>query len=93
MKQGWRESDWCTHSSIHDFFSDIKTEKQAYWTGMILADGCVSETRERPTRIDLKLKGSDHKHLVKFKNDIGTTAKVKDHTTKIGHKSSGVCVF
>lgn len=49
-----------------DFFSNIETEKQAYWLGFILADGYL----DNQGSLGVELEEKDYSHLIKFKEDL-----------------------
>lgn len=49
-----------------DYFTNIETEKQAYWLGFILADGYI----DSKGMLGVELEEKDYGHLVKFKNDL-----------------------
>ena len=57
------------------FFSEINSEKKAYWLGFIFADGCVC-------RNDLILSIKDREHLEKFVNDIDGNNKIQTYLKK-----------
>jgi len=67
-----------------DFFKDIKTEKQAYWTGMFAGDGNISKNHE----ISIGLKTADENHLIKFREDIDGDFPIK-HTFSKSKSSPG----
>lgn len=57
-----------------------------YWTGFILADGCVSEDRHKHSknpslRLSITLKEIDSKHLEKYRNFLNS-GTVRNHDNK-----------
>lgn len=65
--------DFCfyrSHKPINnikrDFFTNIETEKQAYWLGFILADGYIDNRGS----LGIELEEKDYNHLIKFKKDL-----------------------
>lgn len=59
-----------------DFFSMIDTDEKAYWLGFIMADGCISENKNKSNSIRIALQASDADHLKKFCDAIGTNRPV-----------------
>lgn len=61
-----------TYQADEDFFEVIDTEEKAYWLGFIIADGNISQRKDRKEsyRLSIKLKGEDKPHLNKFLNSI-----------------------
>lgn len=51
-----------------EYFSEVKSERPAYWAGFLLADGNVDKRRRT---IQVKLKRGDIDHIRRFKRDIG----------------------
>lgn len=60
-----------------DFFSR-DNELSYYWAGFIAADGCVYEYKSYK-RLRICLSIIDENHLIKFKNDIKTSANITYH--------------
>lgn len=61
-----------------NFFSDIKTEEQAYWLGFLFADGCISKTDNgcsRENRITIAQSVKDFPHLKLFAESIDISEK------------------
>lgn len=52
-------------------FFEVKTNLSAYWAGFIAADGSITGNR-----LKIKLKKEDESHLLQFKEDIKTEAKI-----------------
>jgi len=75
-----------------NFFQNIKTERQAYWLGFIMADGCIFKT-STSYRLDIGLKKEDFKHLQKFHKDIDSIRDVKIYPYKCYsfHTSKKLC--
>jgi len=61
-----------THNFNQAYFSDINTEENAYWLGMIYSDGslCV-DLKNKSYAVLLGLQESDKKHLEKICDEIG----------------------
>lgn len=60
-----------------NFFEEIDSEEKAYWLGFIFADGCIVNNELDGTyRILIELAKCDENHLIKFKNDIKSTAPI-----------------
>ena len=64
-----------------NFFKEINCEENAYFLGLLYADGCVS-TKNKSYLISLKLKKSDAHIIERFKNIMSPSSLVK--TTKDG---------
>lgn len=71
----------------HDFFSEIDSEKKAYWLGFIQADGYLL-TRDKTLGIALAEK--DIAHLEKFKKDMGATYPIHIYQSS-GYSTSDYC--
>ena len=56
----------------HNFFEDIKSEEQAYFLGLITADGSISKTGA----LSLGLKHSDRYLIEKFRDLLSPNAKI-----------------
>jgi hypothetical protein len=56
----------------HNFFRDIKSEQQAYFLGLITADGSISKTGT----LGLELKHSDGYLIEKFRDLLSPNAKI-----------------
>jgi hypothetical protein len=60
--------DYCQDSCWHDAFAEISTEAQAYWLGLLIADGWVSKGQTPGTwHIGLQLQEQDRAHVEAFK--------------------------
>jgi hypothetical protein len=55
----------------HDFFDQIDTPEKAYWLGVLITDGCVSNNE-----IILSLAGKDVDHLERWREAIQSMAKL-----------------
>lgn len=80
------------HSCDENFF-DIKNEceSQFYWAGFIAADGCLIHKKSKSLgsfQLQISLAEKDTNHLEKFKNDIGSTAKVAKYLVKNSKRNS-----
>lgn len=64
------------------FFDCIDQEKKAYWLGFIAADGSVRKNVSGSFEFSLRLSGKDLTHLMKFRDHIGSSHKIK----------KGICV-
>lgn len=62
----------------HNAFDDL-TDEAAYWIGMLMTDGCVSDTAGRSEQIILKLQRRDREHLVKFGRFLKSDRPVLDY--------------
>jgi hypothetical protein len=56
----------------HDYFDVIDTREKAYWLGMLVTDGCISEENE----VILSLKSDDWQHVEALKSALGSKAKL-----------------
>jgi hypothetical protein len=59
----------------HDFFDQIDTPEKAYWLGVLITDGCVSNNE-----IILSLAGKDVDHVELWRKAIGSTSKLSRAT-------------
>ena len=60
-------------------FKEILSEESAYWLGFIYADGSISYSPDSENKrycLELGLKESDKNHIKKFKDFIGSKAKI-----------------
>src|SRR5579859_1777475 len=64
-----------------DKFKIINTEEQAYWLGMLAADGNVSNKQ-----LSLQLAEQDLSHVIKFKNFIGVNYKIMKRRAELNGK-------
>ncbi len=71
----------------HDFFKDVTTEKQAYFLGLLAADGCVTGKC-----VCLKLAESDAHIVEEFRTALGSTHKLYHSTHKKGYKPGSLSV-
>lgn len=53
-----------------DYFSNIDTEKKAYFLGIIITDGCVYKKNTRQNLVSITLQDKDKYIIEKFKKDI-----------------------
>lgn len=59
----------------HDYFENIDTEKKAYFLGLLMADGCVMESKKGKV-VNFGLKESDKYLIDEFANEIGFNGKL-----------------
>lgn len=59
-----------------DFFEDIKTEKQAYYLGLFIADGCVYRFRKNTMLNILSLQEEDSYMVEQFAKDVCATRQI-----------------
>lgn len=77
--------DICCPALREDAFDHAETdEAAAYWTGFLMADGCVSHYHSRPAII-IHLHESDAEHITRFLRFVGSTAD--PHFAKPGKRS------
>lgn len=62
-----------------NFFEIIDSERKAYWLGFMYADGSISRFS-----CALSLSSLDKRHLEKFKQDIDSSAKIRDSMVNDG---------
>ena len=72
-----------THNET--FFNYIKTEKQAYWLGVLYADGCVS--KDNSNSGVLRFSSIDKEWVEQFKIDINATNPILEEIHKKFNKS------
>lgn len=80
-KNGWGKSR-PTIANIN--FFDCYSEQASYWGGFIAADGCISNDT-----LQIVLNYDDTKHLVKFRDTIGSTHAITSNTDKYYRSSFG----
>lgn len=68
----------------HNFFGDIKSEEQAYFLGLITADGSISKTGA----LSLGLKYSDGYLIEKFRDLLSPNAKINFDSRKRIYKEN-----
>ncbi len=61
-----------------DAFSGPITGEKAYWVGMLMADGCVSDSDRGAPRILLTLQRGDREHLKKFLGFLSADNPIRD---------------
>lgn len=64
-------------------FSEIN-ENSAYWSGFLMADGCITQRPGRSGVISIGLSGKDEKHLYKFRDFVSASYKICTFTSKCG---------
>ena len=66
-------------------FEKIETEEDAYYLGLLLADGCASISKKKSKSISLELKKEDGYIIYRFKKYMNVTNKIqeKDKSTSI----------
>jgi hypothetical protein len=77
-----REPNWydCRkYKVMDDFFDNCEEENAAYWAGMLMADGCVSD---KTNAIEMSLKIIDEPHLKKFAKEINYDGDFSDVNLK-----------
>lgn len=62
-----------------NYFEKIDTEEKAYWLGFLYADGCVYFKPKKEYRINLHLECKDINHIIKFKQSINATHKIRNY--------------
>lgn len=75
---GAKRGNW-RHAVDDGYFGEITTEAQAYWLGMLMADGCIVD---QPGRHTVQLLMKDREHVELFARTIGTSAPVRMCTRK-----------
>lgn len=71
------------YSCNDKFFSNINSEKKAYWLGFIFADGCI---RNSQNLLEICLAEKDVEHIKKFNSDISSTYKIYKRSSKLNNK-------
>lgn len=61
----------------HDFFSKIETEEQAYFLGLLIADGSIALDKTRSPMIRLELVESDRSVLERFKEVLKLSSELR----------------
>lgn len=75
------------YSLNENIFDKINTPETAYWFGFILADGCISKTKNGYNKtIQIKLKADDSHHLEKFNKFVDTNKPLSFITSKSNNK-------
>lgn len=75
-----------------NFFNNIENEKNAYWLGFLMADGCINETKNSKTQkiksmhLSISLSTKDKEHLQKFLNDIESDSLIRDEFCYLNNK-------
>lgn len=66
------------HYLLDDGVFDNITESSAYWTGFLMADGCVfkNSSTKKDSKIALYLQERDIKHIEKFRNFLKTNIPI-----------------
>lgn len=59
-----------------DYFSEIDTERKAYFLGLIITDGCVHNTKGRQSLVSITLQDKDSYILDEFKKEIRSNKKI-----------------
>lgn len=69
------------------FFSEINTEKKAYWLGFIYADGYISSATNYSFYVGISLGKKDRPHLKKFIESLNGDLPIKDYTQNHAYKT------
>lgn len=69
-----------------NYFHNITTEHQAYWLGVLFADGNVSKKIETQSGLII-LSSKDTEWIELFKQDINYTGKIYEETHNVFHKT------
>lgn len=73
----------------HAFFSEIDTEKKAYWLGFIFADGFILDKVKRGSKqLGIRLAKKDKHQLEAFRVAIESNNKIYEYTDKKGRKNT-----
>ena len=76
----------------HDYFSNIDTEVKAYIVGFLASDGTIESNKEKSSyTIKIVVNRKDRKLLEDIKEDIKTSANVKDFSAKTKLPQGGYC--
>lgn len=84
-------SDYRIYNLNEDFFECIDSEEKAYWLGFIMADGCISYTRQ----LLLRIKNIDKELLVKAQKSFETNTPIKperDNMVNLTLNSKKLCI-
>ena len=66
----------------HNYFENIETEKQAYFLGWLISDGCVHAPKDgRQSSISLSIDGTDKYILEELKTELGCSTSVYKNRT------------
>lgn len=74
------------YSCNENYFHDITTEHQAYWLGVLFADGNVSKRIETQSG-HVTLSSKDTNWIELFKQDVNYTGKIYEETHKVFQKT------
>lgn len=74
---------------IQDYFSNIDTEKKAYFLGLIITDGCIHATKGKQPQVTITLAKEDSYLLSDFLNEIKCNKKV----TTDGRGCSEIAIY
>lgn len=78
----------------HNYFSEIDTERKAYFLGFLITDGCVCRPNPKNNRmypsIEMQLHHQDSYILQEFLDDVGSSAHIVHNLTRNHDKISFV---
>ena len=83
-KQGVTRKNGTQTVLNHNYFHEITTQEQAYWLGLLTADGCVQNPKGQSWSISLSLQDSDSYLIDKWGQAIESNKSVKRYTNNGG---------
>lgn len=66
--------------TVNEHAFDTLTDEAAYWAGMLITDGCITNSKRRQPALCLELQSNDRAHLSKFLTFLGSNQPVRDYT-------------
>jgi hypothetical protein len=71
------------------YFKVLDSPQKYYWIGLLYADGCITEVKEKSTfKVSIKLQRRDEAILFKFQDCLGTNSPISIEINKQGREYS-----
>src|SRR3989338_7724074 len=72
---------------VNSHFFKTWTPEMSYILGFIVADGCVSSTKERPNSLTVNITSADKPLLIKIRKAINSEHKISQKYNSSGDRS------
>jgi hypothetical protein len=76
LRPGTGTPHYITENQNNDYFESINTELKAYFYGLLLAEGNISETKKNGCVVGLSLSGEDYPIVYRFREELRANQKI-----------------